>query len=82
MPHEATVQHTDVLNNGEAVGTHMRAKETWAKSGGHVDIKQLTNGRAAMAIKSGLNIDEDDSSDEGSREPIGINQMEATNGTH
>jgi len=44
MPHEATVQHTDVLNNGEAVGTHMRAKETWAKSGGHVDIKQLTNG--------------------------------------
>lgn len=72
MPHEATVDHTDVLNDEEFVGAQMRAKEALSKNVINTDNinKQITNICPPTLEKGNRNFDDDTSSDEGTSDQL------------
>ena len=77
MPHEATVDHTDVVNDDLMVGAHMRGKDTWSKNPTHTEGgKQVTNVRPPNPENCTINFDDDTSSDEGSSEQLIMNSNE------
>ena len=82
MPHEATVEHTDVFNNEEVIGAHMRGKETWSKSAMSSESrKQITYSRPLTPEKATHNFDDDNSSDEGAcDQPIIVDGTHKING--
>lgn len=73
MPHEATVDHTDTLNDDVQVGAHMRAKETWSKQTlNSENQREVSHIRPPTPEKNAHNFDDDEeSSDEGaSDQPV------------
>lgn len=82
MPHEATVDHTDVLNDNVEIGAHMRAKESRSKGVlSSESRKQITYTTPVTSEKHTHNFDDDaDSSDEGSDQLVVIDNKHKING--
>lgn len=73
MPHEATVDHTEVLTDDVVAGARMRAKENLSKNSLNSEVsKQVTNVRPPTPEQC-TNFDDDDtSSDEGTSDQLAL----------